>query len=163
MWTLNRVDSSHQEKRASLRQRIAYMWKGHEGPFTPTPCDDVAMHAFLDAMKRRDWVFTLHAIKPLFPHCQIYIFVVKLENCSMRAITVAMDLALVVTRQCEYIFKIYSVLIFPLVALLHRSLARSLCEGTFKALSHIRDALTQRCTFFLLRRIAAIECSHCMR
>ena len=36
----------------------------------------------------------------------------------MRAITVAMDLARVVTRQCEYIIKIYSVLIFPLVALL---------------------------------------------
>ena len=33
--------------------------------------------------------------------------------------------------QCEYI-EIYSVLIFPLVALLHRSLARSLCERTFK-------------------------------
>ena len=34
----------------------------------------------------------------------------------MRAITVAVDLARVVTRQCEYIIKIYSVLIFPLVA-----------------------------------------------
>ena len=41
----------------------------------------------------------------------------------MRAITVVMDLARVVTRQCEYIIKIYSVLIFPLVALLHSSLA----------------------------------------
>ena len=41
----------------------------------------------------------------------------------MRAITVAMDLARVVTRQYEYIIKIYSVLIFPLVALLHSSLA----------------------------------------
>ena len=41
----------------------------------------------------------------------------------MRAITVAMDLARVVTRQGEYIIKIYSVLFFPLVALLHRSLA----------------------------------------
>ena len=41
----------------------------------------------------------------------------------MRAITVAMDLTRVVTRACEYIIKIYSVLIFRLVALLHRSLA----------------------------------------
>ena len=88
------------------------------------------MHAFLDAMKRRDRVFTLHALKPLFPHCQIYICVVKLEACPMRAITVAMDLARVGTRQCEYIIKIYSVLIFPLVALLHRSL--TLCvKGPF--------------------------------
>ena len=88
------------------------------------------MHAFLDAMKRRDRVFTLHAIRPLFPHCQIYICVVKLETCPMRAITVAMDLTRVVTRQCEYIIEIYNVLIFPLVALLHRSLARSGCERT---------------------------------
>ena len=36
----------------------------------------------------------------------------------MRAITVTMDLARLVMRQCEYIIKIYSVLIFPLVALL---------------------------------------------
>ena len=50
----------------------------------------------------------------------------------MRAITVAMDLARVVTRQCEYINKVYSVLIFPLDALLHRSLARSLCERTLR-------------------------------
>ena len=35
------------------------------------------------------------------------------------------------TRQCEYIIKIYSVLIFPLVALLHRSTHRSPCERTF--------------------------------
>ena len=52
----------------------------------------------------------------------------------MRAITVAMDLARVVTRHCEYIIKIYSVLIFLLVALLHRSLARPLSvwmEGPF--------------------------------
>ena len=42
-------------------------------PFTQTASDDAAMHAFLDSMKRRDRVFTLHAIKPLFPHCQIYI------------------------------------------------------------------------------------------
>ena len=90
------------------------------------------MPAFLDAMKRCDRVFTLHAIKPLLPHCQIYICVVKLETCPMQAITVAMDLARVVTRQCEYIIKIYIVLIFPLVALLHRSLARSLCERTLK-------------------------------
>ena len=89
--------------------------------------------------------------------------VVKLETCPMRAIIAAIVASRAAMRQCEYIIKIYSVLIFPLVALLHRSLARSLCEGTFKALSHIRDALTQRCTFFLLRRIAAIECSHCMR
>ena len=106
------------------------------GAFTQRASDDVAMHvamhAFVDAMKRCDWVFTLHAIKPLFPHCQIYICVVKLETCPMRAINVAMDLARVVTRQCEYIIKIYSVLIFPLVALLHRSLARSLCERTLR-------------------------------
>ena len=43
----------------------------------------------------------------------------------MRAITVAMNLTGVVTRQCEYIIKIFNVLIFPLVALLHCSLARS--------------------------------------
>ena len=67
--------------------------------------------------------FHMHAIKPLFPHCQIYICVVKLETCPVRAITVAMDLARVVTRKCEYIIKIYSVLIFSLVALLHRSLS----------------------------------------
>ena len=40
--------------------------------------------------------------------------------------------SLVVTRQCEYIIKIYSVVIFPLVALLHRSLARFLCERTLR-------------------------------
>ena len=40
--------------------------------------------------------------------------------------------SLVVTRQNEYIIKIYSVIIFPLVALLHRSLARSLCERTLR-------------------------------
>ena len=96
------------------------------------------MHAFLDAMKRCDWVFTLHAIKPLFPHFQIYICVVKLETCPMRAITAAMDLARVVTRQCEYIIKIYSVLIFPLIALLHRSLARSLCERTFMPIMNVQ-------------------------
>ena len=71
------------------------------------------MHAFLDAMKRRDRVFTLHAIKPLFTHCQIYICVVKLETCPMRVITVAMDLARVVTRQCEYIIKIYTAVFYP--------------------------------------------------
>ena len=85
------------------------------------------MRAFLDAMKRRDRVFTLHSIKPLFPHCQIYIIFmcsqVRKLTCPMRAITVAMDLARVVTRQCEYIIKIYYVLFFPLVALMHRSLA----------------------------------------
>ena len=42
-------------------------------------------------------------------------------------ITVAIDLARVIMRQYEYIIKIYSVLIFLLVALLHSSLARSLC------------------------------------
>ena len=52
----------------------------------------------------------------------------------MRAITVAMDLARVVTRQCEYIIKLYSVLIFPLGALLHSSLARSVCERTLRFL-----------------------------
>ena len=92
--------------------------------------DDAAMHAFLDAMKRRDRIFTLHAIKPLFPHCQIYICVVKLGKCPMRAIIVAMDLARVVTRQCERIIEIYSVLFFPSVALLHRSTHHSLCERT---------------------------------
>ena len=43
----------------------------------------------------------------------------------MRAITVAMDLARVVTRQCEYIIKIYSVLFFS-VSRIAASLARSL-------------------------------------
>ena len=94
-----------------------------KGPFTQKASDDAAMHAFLDATKQRDRVFTLHVIKPLFPHCQSYICVVKLETYPMRAITVAMHLARVVTRQCEYIIKIYSVLIFLLVTLLHRSLA----------------------------------------
>ena len=60
----------------------------------------------------------------------VYICVFKLETCPMRAIIVAMDLARVVTRQCERIIKVYSVLIFPLVALLHRSTHRSLCERT---------------------------------
>ena len=101
-------------------------------PFTQRASDDAAMHAFFDAMKRSDRVFTLHAIKPLFPRCQIDIPVVKLETYPMRAITDAMDLARVVTRQCEYIIKIYRVLIFPLVALLHRSLTRSLCERTLR-------------------------------
>ena len=41
----------------------------------------------------------------------------------MRAITVTMDLARVVTRQCEYIIKIYS----RIAASLARSLARFLC------------------------------------
>ena len=70
-------------------------WFCHKGPFTQRASDDPVMHAFLDAMKRRDRVFTLHAIKMLFPHCQIYtcICVVKLETCPMRAITGAMDLA----------------------------------------------------------------------
>ena len=94
-----------------------------KGPFIQRASDAAAMHAFLDAMKPRDRVFTLHAIKPLFPHCQIYICVVKLETCPMRAITVAMDLARVVTRQCEYIIKIYSVLIFRQS---HCCIARSL-------------------------------------
>ena len=106
---------------------------------------DAAMHAFLDAKKRRDRVFTLHAIKRLFPHCQIYICVVKLETCPMQAITVAMDLARVVTRQCDSIIKIYSVLIFPLVALLHRSLARSLCERTLKTQSYRFIASRKAC------------------
>ena len=45
----------------------------------------------------------------------------------------------VVTRQCEYTIKIYIVLIFPLVALLHRSLARSVCERTFTLVSPSSD------------------------
>ena len=56
-----------------------------------------------------------------------YICVVKLETCAMRAIIVAMDLARVVTRQCERIIEIYSVLILPLVALLYRSTQIALC------------------------------------
>ena len=58
----------------------------------------------------------------------------------MRAITVVMDIARVVTRQCEYIIKIYSVLISPLVALLHRikkSMHRCvIARSPFKVLSH---------------------------
>ena len=48
--------------------------------------------------------------------------VVKLETCPMRAINAAIVASRAVTRQCERIIEIYSVLIFPLVALLHRSL-----------------------------------------
>ena len=121
-------DSCFAYSNAAVEQTI----KTYKGPFTQRASDDAAMHVFLGAMKRRDRVFILHAIKPLFSHCQIYICVVNLETCPMRAITVAMDLARVVTRQCEYIIKIYSVPIFPLVALLHRSLACSLCERTLE-------------------------------
>ena len=46
----------------------------------------------------------------------------------MRAKAVAMDLARVVTLQCEYILKISSVLILPLVALLHRSLPAPIAQ-----------------------------------
>ena len=66
----------------------------------------------------------------------------------MRAITVAMDLARVVTRQCEYIIKIYSILIFPLVALLHRSLARSLAlcvKGPLDTESDVSRAERETC------------------
>ena len=86
--------------------RLTEKLEHYIGPFTQRASDDAAMHAFLDAMKRRDRDFTLYAIKPLFPHCQTYICVVKL--CPMRALTVAMDLARVITRQSEYIIKIYS-------------------------------------------------------
>ena len=54
--------------------------------------------------------------------------VVKLETCPMRAIIAAIVASRAAMRQCEYIIKIYSVLNFPLVALLHRSTHRSLCE-----------------------------------
>ena len=37
---------------------------------------------------------------------------------------------------------------FPLVALSRRSTHRSVSERTLKAFSRIRDAMTQRCTFF---------------
>ena len=43
-----------------------------KGPFTQRASDDTKMHAFLDAMKRRDRVFTLHAVKPLFPQSGLY-------------------------------------------------------------------------------------------
>ena len=72
---------------------------------------------------QRPLFWLLNTVIRLFPHCQIYICVVKLETRPMRARTLAMDLERVVTRQCEYIIKIYSVLIFPLVTLLHRSLS----------------------------------------
>ena len=169
VWKLDRVASSHQEGHASLHHRSPSVWKD----LTPTRCDDVEIHAFLDAMKRRDWVSTLHAIKPLFPHCQIHIYVVKLETCPMRAITVAMDLARVVKRQCEYIIKIYSVLIFPLVALLHRSLARTLTlsvKGPWKTLTPTRcdvvamhaflDAMKRRDWVFTLHAIKPLF-AHC--
>ena len=57
--------------------------------------------------------------------------VVKLEACPMRAVIAAIVASRVATWQCERIIKIYSVLIFPLVALLHRLTHRSLCERTF--------------------------------
>ena len=74
-------------------QACAFLKSTCKGPFTQRASDDAAMHAFLDTMKRRDRVFTLHAIKPLFPHCQSYLCVVKLETCPMRATSVVMDLA----------------------------------------------------------------------
>ena len=40
------------------------------------------------------------------------------------------------TQQCERIIEIYSVLIFPLVALLHRSTHRSVCEKVPLRLFH---------------------------
>ena len=47
------------------------------------------MHVFVDAMNQRDWVVTLYAIKPFFPHYQICMCVVKLETCPTRAIIAA--------------------------------------------------------------------------
>ena len=176
VWTLNRVDLSHREKRASLRQRIAYMWKGlytrkisHKSSYSVIVRFRVKVLSHRErAMTQRYMLFllrwsdaielsrSLHTERAMmqrwcsdacFSWCDeatrlsfhtardktvistisdLYMCVVKLEICAMRAIIVAMDLARVVTRQCEYIIKIYSVLIFPLVALLHRSIAPSL-------------------------------------
>ena len=90
--------------------------KGPLGPFTYTRCDDAAMHVFLDAMNRRDWVFTLSAIKPFFPHYHTCMCVVKLETCPMRATIAAIVASRAATRQCEQIIKTYKVLFLPLVA-----------------------------------------------
>ena len=64
---------------------------------TYTRCDDATMHAFLDAMNQRDWVFTLYAIKPFFPHYQICMCAVKLETCPTRAIIAAIVASCAVT------------------------------------------------------------------
>ena len=53
---------------------------------TYTRCVDATMHVFLDAMNQRDWVFTLYAIKNVFPHYPICMCVVKLETCPTQAI-----------------------------------------------------------------------------
>ena len=60
---------------------------------------------FLDAMTRCDGVFTLHAIKPFFPHYQICMCQVKLETCPVRAIIAAIVASRAATRQCEQIIK----------------------------------------------------------
>ena len=96
-----------------------------KGPFTYMRCDDAEIDIFLDAMNRRDWVFILHAIKPFLANYQIWMCVVKLETCLMRAIIAAIVASRAATRQCEYIIK---VLIFLLVALQHCSTHHSLCE-----------------------------------
>ena len=41
--------------RAATRQ-CEQIIKTYKGPFTQRASDDVAMHAFLDAMKRYDWI-----------------------------------------------------------------------------------------------------------
>ena len=69
----------------------------------------------------------------------------------MRAITVAMDLARVVTRQCEFIFKIYSFLIFPLVALLHRSLALCVKDTQSDAPSDAAMRLTEKLEHYIFQ------------
>ena len=63
-----------------------------------------------------------------FSHYQICMCVFKLETRPMRAIIAAIVASRAATRQCKYIIEIYRVLIFPLVALLHRSTHRSLCK-----------------------------------
>ena len=60
---------SHSERASDAAMRLTEKLEHYTGPFTQRASDDAAMRAFLDAMKRRDRVFTLHAIKPLFPHC----------------------------------------------------------------------------------------------
>ena len=67
------------------------------------------------------------------------------KTCSMRAIIAAIVASRAATRQCEQIIKTYKVLFFSLVALSRRLTHRSLCERTFKILSH-RERCVERCS-----------------
>ena len=109
-----------------------------EGPFTPTRCDDVAMHVvfffvcffgvffFLCDEATRLRFHTVHeknvisTLSDLYMCSQIRNMSYASDNCR-DGFSACSNAAV-----CEHIIKMYSVLIFLLVALLHRSLARSL-------------------------------------